>query len=149
MHDLIILSSPLQKEQGEWPTPVRAVVRGLQRDGFSQREIVSKTSLPRRTIRRILHQESSRRIRKKKAPRVHMMSVREIRRCIRHISRDWSTRRFTFDQVKAQLGITALARTIRRELRRFSYRYYIICPRPYISRKQAKRRLGFALEHRK
>ena len=88
MNNTLVLSSPPQKENGEWPTPVRATVRSLQRDGYSQREIVSKTSLPRRTIRRILHQESSRRIRKKKAPRCHLISVREIRRCIRHISRD-------------------------------------------------------------
>jgi Transposase len=143
-----ILSSPPKKENGEWPTPIRAKVRGLQRDGFSQREIVSKTFLPRRTIRRILHQESSRRIRKKKAPRRHLMSIREIRRCIRHISRDWSTRRLSFEQVKAQLGVKASVRTIRRELRRVGYRRCIVCPRPYISRKQAKKRLDFTLSHR-
>jgi hypothetical protein len=45
------------------------------------------------------------------------MSVREIRRCIRHIAKDWS-RRLSFEQVKAQLGVTASVRTIRRELRR-------------------------------
>jgi Transposase len=76
------------------------------------------------------------------------MSVREIRRCIRHISRDWSTRRMSFERVKAQLGVKASARTIRRELRRAGYRRCIACPRPYISRKQAKKRLDFALSHR-
>jgi hypothetical protein len=76
------------------------------------------------------------------------MSVREIRQCIRHILRDWSTRRLTFEQVRTQLGIEASTRTIRRELRRAGYRRYIACPRPYISRKQAKKRLGFALEYR-
>ena len=115
MNDDCILSSPPQKENGEWPTPVRKVVRSLQRDGLSQRAIVKKTTLPRRTIRRILHQEKSKRCRKKTLPRPHLMTQREIRQCIRHISRDWSTRRLTFDQVKAQLGITASARTIRRE----------------------------------
>ncbi len=148
MNDDCIFSSPPQKENGEWPTPIRKVVRSLQRDGLSQREIVKKTTLPRRSIRRILHQEKSKRDRKKILPRPHLMTQRDIRRCIRHISKDWSTRRLTFDQVKAQLDITALARTIRRELRRSGYRRCIACPRPYISRKQAKRRLGFALEHR-
>ena len=76
------------------------------------------------------------------------MTTREVRQIIRHISRDWSTRRLTFHQVKAQLGIRASVRTIRRELRRAGYRRCISCPRPYISRKQAKKRLGFALEHR-
>ena len=148
MGDTLIFSSPPQKEKGEWPTPIRMTVRNLMRLGNSQREIVSQTSLPRRTIRRILHQESSHRLRKKKAPKPHLMSVREIRQCIRHISKDWSTRRLSFEQVKAQLGIKASARTIRRELRRAGYRRCISCPRPYISRKQAKKRLAFALEHR-
>ncbi len=76
------------------------------------------------------------------------MSVREIRRCIPYISRDWSTRQMSFEQVKAQLGVKASTRTIRRELRRVGYRRCITCPRPYISRKQAKKRLDFALSHR-
>jgi len=76
-----------------------------------------------------------------------MMSIRLICQCIRHISRDWSTRRLTFEQVRTQLSILASARTIRRELRCVGYRRCIACPWPYISRKQAKKRLGFALEH--
>ena len=76
------------------------------------------------------------------------MSVREIRRYIRHILRDQSTRRMSFEQVKAQLGVKASARTIRRELRCVGYRHCIACLRPYISRKQAKKRLDFALSHR-
>src|SRR6266536_14093 len=148
MDDTVIFSSPPQKENGEWSTPIRKVVRSLQHNRNSQRDIVCKTSLPRRTIRRILHQETSKRDRRKKAPRPHLMSIREIRRCIRHISRDWSTRRMSFEQVKAQLGVKASARTICRELRRAGYRRCIACPRPYISRKQAKKRLDFALSHR-
>src|SRR6266487_1131877 len=147
MDDGLIFSSPPQKEQGEWPTPVRITVRNLHRQGKSQREIVSNTSLPRRTIRCILRQESSHRLRRRKAPKSHMMSIREICCCIRHISRDWSTRRLTFEQVKTQLGIQASARTIQRELHHAGYQCCIVCPRPYISRKQAKKRLGFALEH--
>ena len=109
MNDGLIFSSPPEKEKGEWPTPIRMTVRNLQRQGKSQREIVSNTTLPRRTIRRILHQESSHRLRKKKAPKPHLMSVREIRRCIRHIANNWSTRRLTFEQVRAQLSIQASA----------------------------------------
>jgi hypothetical protein len=76
------------------------------------------------------------------------MTIRDIRRCIRHIAKDWSTRRLTFEQVKTQLGIQASARTIRRELRRAGYRCCIAYPRPYVTLKQAKKRLGFTVEHR-
>jgi Transposase len=148
MNDIILSSPCIPKENEEWPTPARAIIRAMSRLGFSQRDIILKTSAPRRTIRDILHQEHCRRSRKGKVYKPHLMSTREIRRCIRHIAKDWSTRRLSFEQVRAQLGIIASAHTIRRELRHAGYHRYITCPRPYISRKQAKKRLGFALEHR-
>ena len=64
-----------------------------------------------------------------------MITVREIRQYIRHIARDWSTRRLSFSQVKVQLGVKASVRTIYRELRKVDYRRYIVYPRPYISHK--------------
>jgi hypothetical protein len=76
------------------------------------------------------------------------MSIRLVRQCIRTISKNWATRRMSFDQVKAQLNLPMSARTIRRELHRAGYRRCIACPRPFISRAQAKRRLVFSLEHR-
>jgi hypothetical protein len=130
MSNSFIFRSPPQKDKGEWPTPVRQTIRNPKQQGKSQREIVSDTSIPRRTVRRILLQEHSRRERRKKAPKPHVMSVRQIRQCIPHISKDWSTRRLTFEQVHTQLGIEASARTIRRELRRAGYRRCIACPRP-------------------
>ena len=54
----------------------------------------------------------------------------------------------TFKQVKRALNLPALARTIRRELRKISYRCCIACLRSFISRAQAKKRLAFAYEHR-
>ena len=147
MSDIILSSPCIPKENEEWPTPARAIIRGMSRLGFSQREIVQRTGAKRRTIRDILHQEHCRRSRKGKVYKPHLMSIREIRRCIRHIASNWLTRRLTFQQVKTQLGIQASARTIRRELRRSGYRRCITCPRPYISRKQAKKRLAFAYEH--
>ena len=143
------MSSPnIPKDGEEWPTPARATIRAMWRLGFKPRDIISRTSAPRSTIKDIIHQEHSRRARKGKVYKPHLMTRRLIRQCIRHIAKDWSSRRLTFKQVKAQLGITASARTIRRKLRRAGYRRCIACPRPYISRKQAKKRLGFALEHR-
>jgi hypothetical protein len=54
----------------------------------------------------------------------------------------------TFEQVKRALNIQASARTIRRELRKAGYRRCIACPRPFILRAQAKKRLAFAYKHR-
>jgi hypothetical protein len=102
MGDIILLSPCIPKENEEWPTPARAIIRGMQWLGFSQREIILRTGVaPRRTIRDILHQEHSRRSREGKVYKPHLMSVREIRRCIRHIAKDWSMRRLSFEQVES------------------------------------------------
>jgi hypothetical protein len=74
--------------------------------------------------------------------------VREIRHAIRFISKDYTSRCLTYERVRALLGIKASARTIRRELRRAGYRRCIACPRPFISRAQAKQRLFFTRVHR-
>ncbi|KUJ14282.1 uncharacterized protein LY89DRAFT_564823, partial [Mollisia scopiformis] len=118
------------------------------RQGKSQREIVSETHIPRRTVRRILKQESSRRERKRKLSRHHLMSICDIRCCIRTISKNWSSRRMTFEALKKQLPYLPSVRTIRRELARAGYRRCIVCPRPYITLKQARKRYVFAKEHR-
>jgi hypothetical protein len=55
MDDGLIFSSSPQKDKGKWPTHVRQTIHNLKRQGKSQREIVFDTSIPRRTIRRILH----------------------------------------------------------------------------------------------
>ena len=102
----VLLSSPNILEPGnEWPSPAHVVIRVLDRLGFSLGEIRKKTTASRSIIRDILHQEHSRRARKTRVYKPHLMSIREIRHCIRHIAKDWSTRRLTFEQVKTQLGI--------------------------------------------
>jgi len=88
MDDDVIFSSPPQKVNGEWPVFVRIIVQNLQCEGRSRREIVVKTTLSWRTMRRILKQESSHRVRRRKAPKPHIMSANNIRQCIRHISQD-------------------------------------------------------------
>ena len=129
----IILSSPNIPERGhEWPDTARAVIRAMDRLGYSQRDIVNATTATRRTVRDIIHQEHSRRSQKSKVYKPYMMTVREIRRYIRYIARDWSTRRLSFSGVKAQLGVKVSIRTIRRELYKVGYRYCISYPRPYI-----------------
>jgi hypothetical protein len=147
MNDIILSSPCIPKENEEWPTPARAIIRGMSRLGFSQRDIV-RTGAKRRTIRDILHPEHCRRSQKNKVYKPHLMSICEICCCICYIANSWPTRCLTFEQVRSQLGIQASACTIQRELRRAGYRRCIVCPRPYISCQQAKRQVAFALEYR-
>ena len=143
-----ILSPNSGKDKREWITPVRAIIRADMRQRKSQRELVSETGVPRRTIRRILKQKHSRKERKRKLPRHHLMCKSDIRHCLRTITKNWASRRITFEELKAQLPYLPSVRTIRRELARASYRCCIAYPRPYITRVQAKKRLAFAKAHK-
>jgi hypothetical protein len=112
MADVLLSSLNIPKPGNEWPSLARAIIRALDRLGFSLSEIREKTTASRLTIRDILHQEHSRRSRKNRVYKPHLMFIREIRRYIRHIASDWLTRRLTFEQVRTQLGIQAFTRTI-------------------------------------
>jgi len=141
-------SSPPHEPGENWNTPKRARVRQMRRDGKSWGEINEELGVPRSSARLICKDKSSRTTRKGKEYQRKLTSTRLLRQIIRHIARNYSTRRLTFEEVRRQLNIEASTRTIRRELRKHGYRRCIACPRPFISRKQAKKRLGFALEHR-
>jgi hypothetical protein len=90
--DNILLSSPnIPKPGNECPSPAYAVIRALDRLGFSLGEIRKITTASRSTIRDILHQEHSRRACKTRVYKPYLMSICEIHCCIRHIAKDWST----------------------------------------------------------
>lgn len=141
-------SSPPHDPGGNWNTPKRSRVRQMRRDGKSWGEISLKLGVPRSSARTICKDKSSRTTRKGKEYNHILLSLRTIRQIIRYISYNYSTRRLSFKAVRAQLGIVASARTIRRQLQKAGYRRCIACPRPFISRAQAKKRLAFAHSHR-
>ena len=148
MEPLLYSPSWRKTPQSEWSTPARSTVGSLWKAGNSIAEIKRQTTIPRTTIKRWIEVKSSRTQRKGKSTRRRFVSKRQIRQIIRYIAKNWSTRRLSLEQVRAHLNIEASARTIRRELRRVGYRRCIACPRPFISRKQAKKRLDFAFSHR-
>lgn len=144
----ILSSSPVHEPNQNWPTPKRARVRQARANGKSWNQIFHELGVPRTTARRMCQAKSSRTTRKGKRYQQRLLNSRDIRQIIRYIASNYTTRRATFEQIKRALGIQASARTIRRELRRKGYRRCIACPRPFISRKQAKKRLAFAERHR-
>ncbi|KAJ8064186.1 hypothetical protein OCU04_006537 [Sclerotinia nivalis] len=117
-----------------WKTPRRSRIIQARDLGKSWGWIEQNLGIPRSTARSIIKSNSTRRTRKGKVYLPSMISVKEIRRIIRTIARNWTGRRMTFEQIKNVLGIQASVRTIRRELRRHGYRRCIIYSRPFISR---------------
>jgi Transposase len=143
-----IPSSPIVHEAGDnWNTPKRARVRQMRRDGNSWGAIKNELGVKRSTAQSICKDSSSRTTRKGKVYHHRLINTRTIRQIIRHISRNYPSRRLSFEQVRRQLNLTTSARTIRRELRHVGYRRYISYPRPYILYAQAKKRLDFTIAH--
>ena len=146
-----LLSSPLavaHSPNKEWHTPVRAKVRLLRKQGLSYSQISNATSLARSTIQRIIKAKSSRRSRKGKEYKPKRITPRDLRRIIRWVVTNWTTRRASYSRIKAALNINTSTTTIRRALRAAGYRRCVACPRPFINTNQAKRRLEFARRYR-
>ena len=141
-------SPPRDSENGPWKTPSRKTVRILARQGKSDREIFTETGIPRSTIQRIRQQETSRRMHRTRPNYPRIITAREIRRALCFIATSYTIQCLIFECIRSIPGITASVRTIRQELRKLGYRCYISCPRPFISRIQAKKRLSFVRIYR-
>ena len=100
MANVLLLSPNILNPGNKWPSPARAIIRALNRLGFSLSEIREKTTTLRLTIKDILHQKHSCKARKSRVYKPRLMFTCEICRYIRYIATSWLTRRFTFKQVR-------------------------------------------------
>lgn len=149
--DKSVLSSPCltsRHSNSNWDTPSRAKIRALAQTGLAQHKISRLCNVPQSTVNRIIKSKSSRRTRKGKAYKPCLISTWEIRRIIRYISRSWEGRRATYAQIKVACNIQASTSTIQRALKKAGYMRCIECPRPFISKQAAKKRLDFARKYR-
>ena len=150
MDTSILSSSPLRKHKtgDNWKTPERAVIRGMRRSGDSWGEIKKRTGLSKSSIQSICATPTSRRTRKGKQYKKKLIKQSELERVIRWVSASWENRRALYARIKAACRIEALITTLRKTLKVYSYRRCIACRRPFISKKQAKKRLEFAEKYR-
>lgn len=146
--DDILSPMPLHKVGGNWDTPARAKVRGLFKAGHRPCDIFRMTRIPEPTISRILKENGSRRTRKGRKYKPNKLSNREVRRIIRYLSKNFTTRAQSIAQVRAVCKVEASESTIRRALKRAGYRRCVACPRPFINARQAKQRVAFARRYR-
>ena len=147
---LTILSSPVanHKPNEMWRTPVRAVVRSLCRKGKSYGEIRKETGLERSTIQSIIKGPSSCTTHKGKTFKPQLLTPKEVRRIFLFVSESWTNRTKSWARIKAELHLSTSTTTIRRTMKKHGYRRCVACRRPFISKKQAKKRLAFALKYR-
>ena len=150
MEDSIILSPSAanHKPKEQWKTPVRSTVRSLRRQGKSYGEIKKLTGLERSTIQGIVKGVSSRTTRKGKATKPKALKQADIKRIFRFVSESWTNRTKSWARIKAELHLEASTTTIRRVMKQHGYRRCVACRRPFISKKQAAKRLAFAFKYR-
>src|SRR5450432_1644353 len=150
MESTLLSSSPLAAHapNGNWATPTRAKVRMLYKSGKGYKQIRNETKLSTSTIRNIIKSGSSRRTRKGKVYKKTLVSTRDLRRVFRYVAASWDNRRASYARIKAECNIKASTTTLRSALKAAGYRRCVACPRPFISRKQALKRLKFALKYR-
>ena len=127
----------------------RSKLRALKFEGRSTYEIIQKSKLRPSAVKNIINASSTHSVRRKgKKYKPKLLSTRDLRQIIRWISVDYGSRRRRMHDIKSQLSISASGETIRRVLQRLGYRRCIACPRPFISKKAAAKRLAFAQQHR-
>ena len=131
-----ILSPSAQKcPKGMWNTPARASVRSLAKTGKNQLQIFDETGIPQPTISRILNAETSRTTRKGKQYKPFKLSQREVRRLIRRLSKNFTSRQLSYARLRVDCNIDASDSTIARALKKAGYRRCVACPRPFITPK--------------
>jgi transposase len=148
--DSLLSLSPVRDHQPghQWATPTRAKIWVLRHQGKSYGEINKLTGVARSTIQKIVKSNSSRTLHKGNATKKRLITGRELRQILRYISSCWSNRRQSWTQIKAALGLQASTSCIRRTLKAAGFRRCIACPRPFINKKQAKKRKGLAYHYR-
>ena len=105
------------------------------------------TGLERSTIQRIIKAKSSRRSRKGTTTRPHTISKTNLKRVLRFVSASWDNRRMSYSRVKVKCKVNGLVTSLRRALKAAGYRRCVACRRPFISKKQAQKRMEFARKY--
>ena len=131
----------------EWSPTSRGKALGLYAAGnHPLREITEIINIPKSTVADIKTRGTG--ISKPRSGRPRKLSTRDIRQIIRHIRTNKSTRRISLSQLKKVFHLNVHEHTIRSALQRAGYHRRVAQRRPYLNKRDRKRRLKFALEHR-
>ena len=98
-------------------------------------------------MRRVIKSGEPRTNNKPHPGRPTKLNARDIRRLLRAVSSSADGRQASHLQLAKELGIEASPQTIRRALRKASFRRCIACPKPLVSWINRRKRLQWAREH--
>ncbi len=146
-------SSPRSGTRGAFHTSRRIRIKAYYSSSHSQRRIVRllkehhNVEISQATVSRIIASAYDRR-KHTKSGRLRKISSRTARYLARVATRGWTERRLTWTQLVKSIGLNVSRHTVRRALKILGYRRCVACGRPYISDKQAKKRVDWANKHK-
>jgi len=130
-------------EKHEWDTPTRVRVKTLSETGLSRNAIFRQTNVPERSQRRIL-KGSDRRIGKNRSGAPHKLSSRDLRTMVRFITKSFTTRQSTWQQLASDYGRGCHPDTVKAALNALGYYKCKACQMTFLSEDNVTDRLAFA-----
>jgi len=131
----------------EWSPTSRGKALGLCAAGSHPlREITKIINIPKSTVGDIKTRGTG--ISKPRPGRPKKLSTCDIRQIIRYIRTNKSTRRITLTQLKKLFRLQVHEHTLRTALQKAGYHHRIARRRPYLNKRDRKRRLQFARQHK-
>src|SRR5208282_6279566 len=131
----------------EWSPTERGKALGLRADpNNSLQDIINIINIPKSTVRDINQRGTG--ISKPRPGRPKKLSSRDVRQIIRYIRTNKSTRRITLTRLKKLFHFHIHENTIRHVLQKAGYYRRVARRRPYLNKRDRKRRLKFAKEYK-
>jgi transposase len=131
----------------EWSQTERGKALGLRADpNNSLQDITNIINIPKSTVFAINKRGTG--LNKPRSGRPKKLSRRDIRQIIRYIRTNKFTRRVTLTRLKNLFHLDVHENTIRNALQEAGYHHRVARRRPYLNKRDRKRRLKFAKEHK-
>ena len=131
----------------EWSQTERGKALGLRADpNNSLQDITNIINIPKSTVFAINKRGTG--VNKPRSGRPKKLSRRHIRQIIRYIRTNKFTRRVTLTRLKNLFRLEVHENTIRNALQEAGYHHRVARRRPYLNKRDRKRRLKFAKKHK-
>ena len=130
----------------EWSPNRKSMALGLIKGGRHKlSEITQITNIPSPTLRRIKKLDTA--ITKPRSGRPKKLTPRDLRHIEIYIRSNYRTRRVRLSQLIKLFQLDATERTVRKALKELGYNHRVARRRPFLSKRDRKRRLQFAKRH--
>ena len=129
----------------EWPTPVKARIRGAHEAGLSATQCAKEFGIHEATCRRLFASQTDRRDGTTRSGRPKQFDDTEVCTTLdKIIARKFKTCSLTWDKMRNQFNLPYTDKTLRAGFSRFGHNKCKACPKPFIGPRARVQRLDFA-----